>query len=88
MHTKSALSLPNLTPDDLPCDTVQAAKRILGPAGKKTTLERWRVRGVGPRWYKVAGLVRYRPADIDAYIALCMRQSTSDPGPSDPESGR
>jgi hypothetical protein len=66
-----------------PMLTAQAAMRISGPAGKKTTLERWRGRGVGTHWYKVAGLVGFRPADIDAYIRLWVRQATSDPGRSD-----
>jgi predicted DNA-binding transcriptional regulator AlpA len=32
-------------------------------------LRRWRLRGEGPQYIKVGPLVRYRPEDIDAWIA-------------------
>ncbi len=38
----------------------------------KGTLEIWRVRRFGPRFCKVGRLVRYRRADIDAFIAARM----------------
>jgi hypothetical protein len=82
MHMISAPPLPELILENLACDMAQAAMPISGPAGKKTT-QRWRARGVGARRYRIAGLVGFRPADIDAYITVWMRQSASDPGPSD-----
>lgn len=33
------------------------------------TLERWRMRGVGPAYYRIAGRIFYDPADIDNWIA-------------------
>lgn len=49
------------------------------------TLEAYRVRGGGPPFIKhgghVAGLVLYRPADLDAWVESRVRCSTSDPGP-------
>lgn len=42
------------------------------------TLRGWRVRGGGPPFVKMGSLVRYRPADIDSYIAANMRRTTSD----------
>jgi len=45
-------------------------------------LEGWRVRGGGPRFVRVSSRsVRYRQADLDAWIAERVRTSTSDPGP-------
>ena len=45
------------------------------------TLERWRWLGIGPRYLKIRGRVRYRQADIDAYEAEQVRGSTSAPAP-------
>ena len=33
------------------------------------TLEDWRYRSVGPRYLKVGRVVRYRRADVDAWLA-------------------
>lgn len=32
------------------------------------TLASWRNRGRGPTWIRVGGLVRYRRADVDAWL--------------------
>lgn len=32
-------------------------------------LRRWRLRGEGPRYVKVGNLVRYRPEDIELWVA-------------------
>jgi predicted DNA-binding transcriptional regulator AlpA len=42
------------------------------------TLERMRVTGSGPRFVKAGRRVAYRAADLDAWIAARVRQSTSD----------
>ena len=44
------------------------------------TLQAWRVRGEGPQFAKLGRAVRYRPADLDAFIEGGLRTSTSDPG--------
>ena len=44
------------------------------------TLERWRWLGAGPRFYKIGGRVVYKLADVEAYEAAQLRQSTSDHG--------
>lgn len=31
------------------------------------TLYHWKLRGQGPKWFKVGRLLRYRLADIEAY---------------------
>lgn len=56
--------------------TTSRAAEILGGL-KPNTLENWRVRGVGPRYLKIGGLVRYSTADLDAYLETQKRQSTS-----------
>lgn len=43
------------------------------------TLERWRWLGQGPQYLKIGGRVVYRPADIEAYEAAQLHESTSHP---------
>jgi hypothetical protein len=43
-------------------------------------LRRWRWNGEGPRFYKIGRNVRYRPCDLDDFIAERARRSTSDQG--------
>jgi hypothetical protein len=42
------------------------------------TLERWRWLGMGPRFMKVGGRVRYRIADIEAFEQSRLCTSTAD----------
>jgi excisionase family DNA binding protein len=44
----------------------------------KETLQRWRVRGEGPRYAKLPGLVRYYRDELDAWLKSRERESTSD----------
>jgi hypothetical protein len=44
-------------------------------------LNKWRLTGKGPRFVRVGTLVRYRPADVQAFIAAGLRSTTSE-GPS------
>jgi predicted DNA-binding transcriptional regulator AlpA len=44
----------------------------------KATLERFRVRGGGPRFVKVGAAVMYDPCDLDAWLEQHKRASTSD----------
>ncbi len=55
--------------------TSQAAEYLGGL--KPNTLEGWRVRGIGPIYRKIGGLVRYSTADLDVYLEAQTRQSTS-----------
>lgn len=58
--------------------TAQAAER-LGLAEK--TLEAWRWRGGGPPFVRLsARAVRYRPEDLQTWVAERVRTSTSDTG--------
>ncbi|MGE0190130.1 MAG: helix-turn-helix transcriptional regulator [Steroidobacteraceae bacterium] len=42
------------------------------------TLERWRWTGVGPKFIKVGGRVKYRVADVEAFEQSRLCQSTAD----------
>lgn len=43
----------------------------------RATLEAWRVRGGGPVFIKLGKAVRYRKADLDAFLEKNTRRSTS-----------
>lgn len=45
---------------------------------KAATLNKWRCHGDGPPFIKVGRLIRYRRADLDAYLMGRLRRSTSD----------
>lgn len=45
---------------------------------KAATLNKWRVYGEGPPFIKVGRLVRYRRADLDAYLSGRLVRSTSE----------
>lgn len=42
------------------------------------TLERLRVSGAGPKFVRLGRSIRYRPTDIEAYIASRVVSSTSE----------
>ena len=54
------------------------AARRLGTSVR--TLQKWRCSGKGPRFVRLSRAVRYDPSDLDAFIAVGRRTSTSDPG--------
>ena len=54
------------------------AARFLGLSGR--TLEKHRIYGTGPRYSKLGGRVVYRLEDLQAWVELGARASTSDPG--------
>jgi len=45
-----------------------------------STLEKDRLTGYGPRYVKLETQVRYRPADVRAWLSERVRRSTSDIG--------
>jgi hypothetical protein len=56
-------------------NTVEAARFLhLSPR----TLERLRLDGSGPRYCKLRHSVRYRPADLETWLANHARHSTSE----------
>ena len=44
------------------------------------TLEKHRIYGTGPRYSKLGGRVVYRVEDLQAWVDLGVKMSTSDPG--------
>lgn len=46
------------------------------------TLRNWRTQGGGPPFVRVRGAVRYRPADIEAWLAERVVRSTSERVPA------
>jgi excisionase family DNA binding protein len=68
--------------------TTQEAADFLGVSAR--TLEGFRMRGGGPRFFKIGGSVRYRIARLEEFLRQHERTSTSDPGQSDsaPRGGR
>ena len=56
--------------------SVDGAAQVLGLA--VSTLNKFRVYGTGPRFVKLGRSVRYRPADLDAWIEANGRASTSE----------
>ena len=57
--------------------TEQEASRALGL--RVRTLQKWRLRGNGPRFLELGGAVRYDPQDLEQSIEAARRRSTSDP---------
>jgi hypothetical protein len=51
----------------------------------KKTLQAWRYRGAGPQFLKVGRCVRYRPEDLQTFVLMSLRSSTSDPGATLPD---
>jgi len=58
-------------------DTKAAAKHC---GVGKSTLEKLRLTGGGPRYFKPSRAVRYLAADLDAWMESRARNSTSDSG--------
>jgi predicted DNA-binding transcriptional regulator AlpA len=45
------------------------------------TLQKDRVAGTGPQFIKMGRLVRYRPSDVQAWLAERVRRSTAESAP-------
>ena len=57
--------------------TQRQAAAVLGLSER--TVERMRVAGNGPRFVRMGRSIRYRPADIENWIASRVVSSTSEP---------
>ena len=62
----------------LPLDTLAAAAHV---GLSKSTLEKLRVFGGGPKYLKLGKAVRYRIEDLDAWLAARVISSTSQQAP-------
>jgi len=66
---------PTASPTPAALTTPQAAAYLgLQPA----TLEQWRWNGRGPRFAKIGRSVRYRQADLDAFLEARVFMSTTE----------
>ena len=82
LHTLRAQGEITMNRHSVLLTTAQAAAALgLSPR----TLERYRVKGCGPRFRKVGRWVRYLPVDLERWLNSRSRQSTSDDGSSDEE---
>lgn len=57
-------------------DLVDEARLAARLGVSRSTLQSWRYAGRGPRYIKIGRFIRYRNADIDAYL----RTQTRGPG--------
>jgi hypothetical protein len=55
--------------------TTEQAAELLG--AQPYTLERWRVQGFGPPYYKIGSLVRYQYGDLMSWVASRRVSSTT-----------
>ena len=65
--------------DPIILKTLEAAQYL---GVEKSTLEAYRCRGGGPVFVKYHRAVRYRKADLDAFIEQSLRRNTSQPAAS------
>jgi predicted DNA-binding transcriptional regulator AlpA len=65
-------------------DEREAAAR-LGLSAR--TLQKWRLLGCGPRFFKLGHAVRYAETEVHGFIQKRLRTSTSDVGTAAPDHG-
>ncbi len=80
VHTPEPSALRSPLEGSLRFIDTRHAAAILGLSPR--TLEKFRVHGGGPAYRKFGGRVLYALEDLDAWAALAVRTSTSDPSPS------
>lgn len=61
-------------------DETQAGEYLGGSENPLSprTLQRWRLEGRGPKYFKVGRLVRYSTETLNEYITANLHQSTSE----------
>ena len=64
-----------MTLPHFPLDTLAASRRL---GLSKSTMEKLRVYGGGPRFLKLGRLVRYRIEDLEEWLSNRLVESTSD----------
>jgi excisionase family DNA binding protein len=66
---------------DLPDQQLFAVTELAKRLGvSESTLNKWRLTGVGPRFVKIGRLVKYRGSDVSEWLERQVRISTSDQG--------
>jgi hypothetical protein len=76
-HPVTPQPLPTTNPSPTPAlrTTPEAAADLSIEPG---TLEQWRWNGRGPRFVKIGRSVRYRPADLELFLAERIFSSTTE----------
>lgn len=70
--------MPTVSPSAVP-EPLAVAQQVADFLGTTVdTLANWRYRGVGPRFVKVGGIVRYRWSDVNAWVESRVAQRTDD----------
>jgi excisionase family DNA binding protein len=64
---------PKLEVPDIGTDLIDEVELAVRLGVSRSTLQSWRYEGRGPRFIKLGRLVRYRNADIDAYLKAQTR---------------
>jgi predicted DNA-binding transcriptional regulator AlpA len=59
----------NEAPVEIGTELVDEARLALRLDVSRSTLQSWRYSGRGPRYIKIGRLIRYRNADVDAFLA-------------------
>jgi len=61
------------TPVEIGSDLVDEARLAQRLGISRSTVQSWRYSGRGPRYIKIGRLIRYRNADVDAFLAANTR---------------
>ena len=69
----SESSAPKIEVPDIGTDLIDEVELAVRLGVSRSTLQSWRYEGRGPRFIKLGRLVRYRNADIDAYLKAQTR---------------
>ena len=64
---------PTLEVSDIGTDLIDEVDLAVRLGVSRSTLQSWRYAGRGPRFIKLGRLVRYRNADVDAYLRAQTR---------------
>jgi predicted DNA-binding transcriptional regulator AlpA len=75
-HNKPSLRLvrsPSEKLAEIPSDLVDEVALAVRLGVSRSTLQSWRYVGRGPRYLKIGRLIRYRNADIEAFLRASTR---------------
>lgn len=78
-HPATPVSSPGISaPNPAPSPLMHPDDAAAFLCVSRRTLDRWRFDGTGPAFIKLGGAVRYRRADLDAFIAAGVVSSTAE----------
>ncbi len=69
----SPAPMPRLDPSSIGSDLIDEVALAVRLGVSRSTLQSWRYAGRGPRFIKLGRLVRYRNADVDAFLQAHTR---------------